>query len=76
MAAAKKPAPDLTNPLTGAEPNSFTKVTNRDLPAPRPGRTCLRRCRQPTRTDALGSRRGTGPRLSTRASSATAVLRA
>ena len=33
MAAAKKPAPDLTNPLTGAEPNSFTKVTNRELPA-------------------------------------------
>lgn len=34
MAAAKKPAPDLTNPLTGQQPNSFTKVTNRELPAP------------------------------------------
>jgi hypothetical protein len=34
MAAAKKPAPDVSNPLTGAAPNSFTKVTNRDLPAP------------------------------------------
>lgn len=34
MAAAKKPAPDVTNPLTGQPPNSFTKVTNRDLPAP------------------------------------------
>jgi hypothetical protein len=34
MAAAKKPAPDVTNPITGGAPNSFTKVTNRDLPAP------------------------------------------
>jgi hypothetical protein len=35
MAAAKKPAPDLTNPLTGEAPNSFTKVTNRSLPEAR-----------------------------------------
>ena len=34
MAKAVKEAPDVSNPLTGQAPNSFTKVTNRDLPAP------------------------------------------
>lgn len=34
MPPAKKPAPDVSNPLTGGAPNSFTKVTNRELPAP------------------------------------------
>lgn len=34
MAAKAKPEVDVSNPLTGQAPNSFTKVTNRDLPAP------------------------------------------
>lgn len=34
MAKAAKPEVDVSNPLTGQAPNSFTKVTNRTLPAP------------------------------------------
>lgn len=34
MAAKPKADVDVSNPLTGQAPNSFTKVTNRDLPAP------------------------------------------
>lgn len=32
---AREEAKALRNPLTGQQPNSFTQVTNRDLPAPR-----------------------------------------